>query len=69
LLLLGPLSESERIESTTLVSGIWFTPPPLGPSPALIVISLFAAISPTRAQIQLRHCFAFLFSSISGARG
>jgi hypothetical protein len=35
----------------------------------LIVVSLFAAISPARARIQLRHRFAFRFSSIPGARG
>jgi hypothetical protein len=35
----------------------------------LIVVSLFAAISPARARIQLRHCFAFQFSSIPGAWG
>jgi hypothetical protein len=46
-----------------------FTPPPLRPSPALIVVSLFSAISPARARIQLRHRFAFRFSSIPGARG
>jgi hypothetical protein len=34
-----------------------------------IVVSLFATISPTRARIQLRHRFAFQFSSIPGARG
>jgi hypothetical protein len=49
--LLGPSPEFERIQSRTLVSGIGFTPLPLGPSLALIVISLFAAISPTHAQI------------------
>jgi hypothetical protein len=43
--LLGPSSEFERIQSRTLVSGIGFTPTLLGPSPALIVVSLFAAIS------------------------
>jgi hypothetical protein len=64
LLLLGPSSESERIQSRTLVSGIGFTPPPLGPSPVLIVIFLFAAISLARARIQLRHRFVFWFSSI-----
>jgi hypothetical protein len=67
--LLGPSSEFERIQSRTLVSGIVFTPPPLGPSWALIVISLFASISPARTQIQLRHHFTFWFSSIPGARG
>jgi hypothetical protein len=67
--LLGPLLESERIQSRTLISGIGFTPLPLGPSLALIVVSLFAAILPARAQIQLRHRFAFRFSSIPGARG
>jgi hypothetical protein len=41
----------------------------LGPSPALIVVSLFGAISPACARIQLRHRFTFWFSSISGARG
>jgi hypothetical protein len=69
LALLGPSSESERIQSRTLVSGIGFTPPPLGPSPTLIVVSLFAAISPARARIQLRYYFAFRFSSIPGAWG
>jgi hypothetical protein len=69
LLLHGPSSESENIQSRTLFSGIGFAPPPLGPSPALIVISLFPSISLARARIQLRHCFAFRFSSISGARG
>jgi hypothetical protein len=53
----------------TLVSGIGFTPPLLGPSPVLIVIFLFDAISPARARIQLQHRFAFQFSSIPGARG
>jgi hypothetical protein len=67
--LLGPSSESERIQLRTLVSGIGFTPPPLGPSPTLIVVSLFAAISPAHVRIQLRHRFAFRFSSIPGARG
>jgi hypothetical protein len=67
--LLGPSSESERIQSRTLISGIGFTLPPLGPSPALIVVSLFAAISLARARIQLRHRFTFRFSSIPGARG
>jgi hypothetical protein len=67
--LLGPSSESKRIQSRTLVSGIGFTPPPLGPSPALIIISLFAAISPARARIQLQHRFAFRFSSILGVWG
>jgi hypothetical protein len=43
--------------------------PLLGPSLALIIIFLFAAISSARARIQLRHRFAFQFSSISGARG
>jgi hypothetical protein len=52
-----------------LVVGIGFTPPPLGPSPALIVVSLFAAILPARARIQLRHRFVFRFSFIPGARG
>jgi hypothetical protein len=64
-----PLVGSERINSRTLVSCIGFTPLPLGPSPAVIVVSLFAAISPARARIQLRHRFAFWFSSIPGARG
>jgi hypothetical protein len=36
---------------------------------ALIVVSLFASISPARTQIQLRHHFTFWFSSIPGARG
>jgi hypothetical protein len=36
---------------------------------SLFVVSLFAAISPARARIQLRHHFAFRFSSISGERG
>jgi hypothetical protein len=67
--LLGPSSESKRIQSRTLVSGIGFTPPPLGPSQALIIISLFAAISPARARIQLQHRFAFRFSSILGVWG
>jgi hypothetical protein len=67
--LLGPSSEFERIQSRTLISGIGFTPPLLGPSPVLIVVSLFTAISPARARIQLRHRFAFRFSSIPGARG
>jgi hypothetical protein len=66
--LLGPSSEFERIQSRTLVSGIGFTPPQLGPSSTLIIISLFAAISTARAQIQLRHRFAFWFISIPGAR-
>jgi hypothetical protein len=44
------------------------SPPPLGPSPALIVVSLFAAISPAHVQIQLRHRL-FRFSSIPSARG
>jgi hypothetical protein len=35
----------------------------------LMVVSLFAAILPARAWIQLRHHFAFQFSSIPGARG
>jgi hypothetical protein len=35
----------------------------------LIVVSLFAAISSARAQIQLRHRFTFRFSLIPGARG
>jgi hypothetical protein len=35
----------------------------------LIVVSLFAAISPAHVRIQLRHRFAFRFSSIPGARG
>jgi hypothetical protein len=61
--------ESERIQSRTLVSGIGSTPPPLGPYPALIVVSLFTAISLARARIQLRHRFAFRFSLISGAWG
>jgi hypothetical protein len=40
------------------------------PSPTLIVVSLFVAISLARAQIQLRHRFTFrLSSSIQGARG
>jgi hypothetical protein len=51
------------------MSGIGFTPPPLGPSPALIIVSLFAAISPAHAWIQLRHRLAFRFSSIPGAWG
>jgi hypothetical protein len=67
--LLGPSSESERIQSSTLISGIGFTPPLLGPSSALIVVSLFAAISPARTRIQLWHRFAFGFSSIPGAWG
>jgi hypothetical protein len=67
--LLGPSSEFEGIQSRTIVSGIGFTPPPLGPSPALIVVSLFAALSLARARIQLRHRFVLWFSSISGARG
>jgi hypothetical protein len=46
-----------------------FTPPLLGSSSVLIVVSLFAAISPARARIQLRHHFAFWFSSILGVRG
>jgi riboflavin transporter FmnP len=45
------------------------TPPLLGPCPALIVVSLFSAISLAHARIQLRHRFAFRFSSIPGARG
>jgi hypothetical protein len=44
------------------------SPPPLGPSPALIVVSLFAAISPAHVQIQLQHRL-FRFSSIPSARG
>jgi hypothetical protein len=67
--LLGPSSKSERIQSRTLVSGIGLTPPPLGPSLALIVVSPFIAISTTRARIQLWHYFVFRFSSIPGARG
>jgi hypothetical protein len=54
-----PLVGSKRIQSRTLVSGIGFTPPPLVPSPVLIIVSLFVAISPARTRIQLRHCFAF----------
>jgi hypothetical protein len=50
-------------------SGIGFTPPPHGLSLALIVVSLFAAISPACERIQLRHRFTFRFSSIPGARG
>jgi hypothetical protein len=42
--LLGPSSKPKRIQSRTLISGIGFTPPPLGPSLVLIVVSLFAAI-------------------------
>jgi hypothetical protein len=64
-----PLVGIREIQSRTLVSDIGFTPPPLGPSPALIVVSLFTAISPARTRIQLWHRFAFRFSSIPGARG
>jgi hypothetical protein len=35
----------------------------------LIIVSLFAAISPARARIQLRHRFVFRFSSIPGTWG
>jgi hypothetical protein len=56
---LSPSLESERIQSRTLISGNGFTPPPLGPCSALIVVSLFASILPARVQIQLQHRFAF----------
>jgi hypothetical protein len=61
--LLGPSSEPERIQSRTLISGIVFTQPPLGPSPALIIVYLFDVISPERTRIQLWYHFAFQFSS------
>jgi hypothetical protein len=67
--LVGPSSESERIQSRTLVSDIGFTPPPLVPYPALIIVSLFTAISPAGTRIQLRHHFAFWCYSIPGVRG
>jgi hypothetical protein len=60
---------ADKIQSRTLISGIGFTPPPLGPALTLIVVSIFAAISPAHVRIQLRHRFAFWFSSIPGARG
>jgi hypothetical protein len=50
-------------------TGCDITSPPLGPFLALIVISLFAAISPARVWIHLRHRFTFWFSLIPGARG
>jgi hypothetical protein len=64
-----PLIEirEDPVEDPSLCIG--FTPLPLGSSTSLIVVSLFAAISPARAQIQLRHRFAFWFSSIPGVRG
>jgi hypothetical protein len=40
-----------------------------GPCSVLIVVSLFVAISPARARVQLRHRFTFWFSSIPGAQG
>jgi hypothetical protein len=49
--LLGPSSEFERIQSRTLVYDIGFTAPLLGPSTALIVVYLLAAISPAHARI------------------
>jgi hypothetical protein len=46
--LLGPSSESERIQSRTLVSGIGFTPLPLGPS-SVICLPLRCHLAGMRA--------------------
>jgi hypothetical protein len=64
-----PLIRVREDPVEALISGIGFTPPPLDPSPALIVVSLFAAILPARTRIKLRHRFVFRFSLIPGARG
>jgi hypothetical protein len=54
----------------TLISDFGFAAPPLGPSSTVIVVSIFAAISSERAQIQLRHRIAIGFSSlIHGVQG
>jgi hypothetical protein len=62
-----PLVRVREDPVEAFISGIGFTPP--DPSPALIVVSLFAAILPARTRIKLRHCFVFQFSLIPGAQG